>query len=339
MSLESAIKALNVTPAEQTAAPETPVNMANSGANEQTTTAPQASQDVKENGANSEKTGGVVESAPEAPVAAAKPEETKKEEPLSAKFAALAKKEKAVVKLREEVKAKEAAISAREAAIAEREAKIKEAEQLFDTDPFAALEKRGYTYQKLTDMILSGKTTVEKKPEDPVEVAKRIADDLRKEFAEKEKAREEAAKKAQEEAKKKQEEELAAAYEQYRGEVAAFVEQNSDQYELINMYGQQELVIDTVNGYYETHKRVLSVKEACDMVESYLDEEAKKVFAAKKYKKQQEEAKPATPKKEEPKAPSKTLSNNMTPTMASTLPAKSESERMKRALAALNQTR
>jgi len=338
MSLEGAIKALeSVTPAATTQEKTTiemPVNMANSGANE-APTPPQTSQEIKENGTDS---AGVVE-AVEAKKEEVEAAPAKKEEPISSKFAALAKKEKAVVKLQQDVKAKEAAIATREAAIAEREAKIKESESLFDTDPFTALEKRGYSYQKLTDMILSGKMTVEKKPEDPIVTAQKIADDLRKEFADKEAARQAADEKAKAESKEQQEAALQAAYDQYRNEVAVFTKENADKYEMINIFDQQELIIETVNGFHEKHGRVLSVQEACDMVEKYLDEEFQKAQKAKKYSKPAEtETKKATVE-ETPKTTTKTLSNNMTPSTGITNPAVTEAERMKRALAALNSDR
>lgn len=332
MSLASAIKALENVPAAttNTAAPEMPVNMANGGANESTKT-PQASQEVKENGTDSDKTG-VVE-------AATAKEETapaKKEEPISSKFAALAKKEKAIVKRDQEIKAREATFAQREAAIAEREARVKAFETLVETNPLEAMEKYNVTYQKLTDMILSGKTTVEKKPEDPIEVAKKIAEDLRKEFTEKETAREAAAKKAQEEAAAQQKAELEKAYAQYRDEVNVFTKQNADKYEMINIFDQQELVIDTVNGYYEKHNRVLSVQEACDMVEAYLDSEFQKAQKAKKFAGKSTATETTSTKKEENKPASKTLSNSMTGQATSKLPAVSEQDRMKRALAALS---
>jgi hypothetical protein len=190
-------------------------------------------------------------------------------------------------------------------------------------------------------MILSGKITSEKKAVDPVEAARKIADDLRKEFADKESAREEATKKAAAEAEAKQKADLEAAYGQYREEVTAYTKENTDKYELINMFDQQELVIDTVNGYYEKHKRVLSVQEACDMVEAYLDSEAQKVQKAKKYNKAEATTAKKVVEETSASAPakSKTLSNNMTPTTSSILPAASEAERMKRALAALNTSR
>lgn len=260
-----------------------------------------------------------------------------KEEPLSAKFSALAKKEKAIVEQTRTNKATEAKLAEREASIAAREAKIKESEALWETDVFKALELRGYDYNKLTMMQLDGKTAT---PEtDPVKIAKKTIDDFKKEQAQAKTDSEAAAKKAADEAVEKQKSDLAAAWEAYNVEVNEFVETNKDTYELINTYSQQGIIAETVDAFYQKNKRVLSVKEASDMVEAYLESEAEKALNTKKISgKVTRTAKPtetASKKDEEPRI-TKTLNNNMQPTSASVLPAQSEADRMKRALAAMN---
>ena len=353
MSMQSALEALNKASAtvpetaKETPAP-TPTNMANSGANiNQDTTQP--AQETKVNESNGLQTSEVTEGGVEAPVAetqtsqeAAKVEEPVKT-PVSQQFAALAKKEKQIVKQQAEIKAREAAFLQKEADIAAREAKIKESEALFETNPFEALKLRGYDYNKLTDMILSGKTVVEKAPEDPAALAKRLADEIRQEISAKEAAQKEAAQKAIEEQKAAEAKQLEEAYAAYRSEVRDYTTQNSDEYELINLYGQQEAIVAEVQSYYEEHKRVLSVKEASDIVEKKLEAEVQKALSAKKFA--SKVSAPTTPAKTEAKAvaekaktpaPTKTLSNNIHTTMASTLPAATDSERMKRALSALN---
>lgn len=343
MSMQSALAALN------TIAPNVPegtativTNAANAGANTNQE-APQGAQETKVNATDAQQTSGAkAEEGVAVDAAPLTPPEEKKADDSSSKFAALAKKEKAIVKQQAEIKAKEGAFAQREAAIAEREAQIKESEAMWETDVLKALEMKGYTYQKLTDMILSGKVAPDKAPEDPITYAKSIEEKLRKEFTDKENAREEAAKRANADAAAKEEKDLAEAYEQYRTEVASFTKENEAEYELINMYGQQELIIDTVKEYYEKNKRVLSTKEASDMVENYLYDEAQKALNSKKFAASKKTAEttaekivaPATNKLKS--APTKTLSNNLTPTMSSVLPSATDAERMKRAMAKLN---
>lgn len=319
MSLETAMKALEApkaTPPQQQALTK-----------QEVTAAVSESETKTNNGAQS-----TASTSDPKVVADAPPAEPKKEEPISSKFSALAKKEKAIVQRDLAAKAKEAAIADREAKIAEREARIQKSEELWDKDIFRALEERGYTYQKLTDLMLEGKT-VAPETQDPVAMAKKTIEQFKQEQQKEKEQREAADKKVREDAVAKQKAEEEAAWEIYNNEVNEHIKGNAEQYELISMYDQQKLVTETVDAFYQKNKRVLSIKEACDMVESYLEDEAKKAMNAKKFTKNASETKketaPAEPK------PTKTLNNDMQPTSASVLPAKSEQDRMKRAMAAL----
>lgn len=317
MSLESAIKALE----SPTPAPS----------QQQALTKQEVTAAVSE--AESKTSNGVQSSVAEAKPADVKVEEAiKKEEPAAASkaFSALAKKEKAVVQRDLALKAKEATIAEREAKIAEREKRIQESEELWDKDIFQALEKRGYTYQKLTDLMLEGKT-VAPESQDPVTLAKKTIEQFKDEQRKEKEQREVSEKKAREEAIAKQKAEEEAAWQVYNAEIAEHVKGNAEQYELISIFNQQELVSQTVDAFYQKNKRVLSIKEACDMVESYLEDEAKKASSAKKFK----SALTETKTKAAETKPTKTLTNDMQPTSASVLPAQSEQDRMRRAMAAL----
>lgn len=269
----------------------------------------------------------VVDAAPKAAEATKAPDEK-----LSAKFAALTKKETAIVKRDQEIKAREGTIAEREAKLAAREAKIKQSESLWETDVLAAIKERtGLDYNALTEAYLSGKTGMPQET-DPVKLAKKTIDDFKKEQADERAKRDEDNKAAQDAAAAKQKADLEAAWEAYNQEVNEFIDTNKDTYELINLYKQQKLIPETVDEFFKKNKRVLSVKEASDMVESYLEGEAKKALSAKKLG----GAKTAPAKEEEPRIQTtKTLNNNMTPTSASVLPAQSESDRMRRAMSAL----
>jgi len=316
MSLETAMNVLN------TPTPEAPVQPQAISPKEIATATVEQEASAKNTSKEASSEGVVVD--PVSP--------TKIEEPASAKFAALSRKEAAIVKRDQELKARDKSYGEREAKIAERESKIKRSEELWDKDVFAALEARGYTYQKLTDLLLSGES-VAPESKDPAIVAKKTIDDFKKEMAQQKADSEAAQKKAQEDADNKQKADLEAAWEAYKQEINEHIDANKDDYELISLYGQQSLVADTVNEFYEKNKRVLSVKEASDLVENYLVDEAKKALGSKKLGTKSTEA----PKKsEEPRIQgTKTLNNSMQPTSASTLPVKDDTDRMKRALAAL----
>jgi hypothetical protein len=312
MSIQTAMEVLN-TPAT----PETPAQQQAITPKEVATATVEAESKAK---------------AVETPKEPEAPKTPPKEEPLSAKFSALAKKEKAIVEQTRANKTAEAKLAEREAAIAAREAKIKESEALWDTDVFKALELRGYDYNKLTMMQLDGKTAA---PEtDPVKIAKKTIDDFKKEQAQAKADKEAADKKTADELAAKQKSDLEAAWEAYNNEVNEFIESNKDTYELITTYAQQSLIAETVDEFYKKNKRVLSVKEASDMVEAYLESEAEKALSTKKISGKVKTA-PAQKKEEEVPRITKTLNNNMQPTSASVLPAQSEADRMKRAMAAL----
>ena len=344
MSLESAIKAMS------TPAPVAPAPIQQQSLTKQEVTAATSEAETKaSNGAqlNAAETikESVVADAKSAEATDTKPAAAKPEETASAKFSALAKKEKAIVKRDQEIKAKEQAFAEREAKITAREASIKASEELWEKDIFKALETRlnlapGTGYQKLTDLVLEGKS-VAPESQDPVVVAKKTIEQFKAEQKARDDERLANEKKAKEEAELKQKQELEQAWEAYNNEVNEFVKSNADDYELINTYSQQALIAQTVDEFYNANKKVLSVKEAADMVESYLESEAKKALATKKFgsslKKDSGEPKAEAKKEDAPAA--KTLTNSMQPTSASVLPPQSEQDRMRRAMAALERNK
>lgn len=96
---------------------------------------------------------------------------------------------------------------------------------------------------------------------------------------------------------------------------------------------------DTVEEYFAKTNKVLSIPEACDLVEAYLEKQVEKSLATKKLSSKvsrpQEEPN-ATP---QPSAQQrKTLTNtNYTSSTPSLVSPRVESDRMSRALAALDQ--
>ncbi len=278
---------------------------------------------------------GVVEATP--PKA-----ETPPKDDMSSKFAALAKREKAIVRQQQEYKAREAAMAEREAKIAAREAKIQEADKLWDEDIWKSLEARGLDYNKLTKKFMEGDT---KAPKETLsaeqQVAKALAD-FQKKQDDKDAEQKAEQEKQQKAAEAKQQAELQAAYEKFKSDIKTHIQADEAAYELINLYDQSDLVVDTIQQHFENTQevdeqgfitksgKVLSVKEASDMVEKYLEEEAQKALKSKKLG-----AKPTAPETKEKKDAPKTLHNQLTPTTSSTLPAKTEADRIKRALSKL----
>ncbi|HXL73266.1 MAG TPA: hypothetical protein VN963_06525, partial [bacterium] len=105
----------------------------------------------------------------------------------------------------------------------------------------------------------------------------------------------------------------------------------------INTYNQQNLIGEVVDEFFKTNKRVLAIKEAADMVEKYLEDEAQKALKTKKFG--TKSIAPVEKKETAAAPPTKTLTNSMQPTSASVLPPASEQDRMKRAMAALDRNK
>ncbi len=263
---------------------------------------------------------------PVAPAVAQKPTED-----MAAKFAALAKKERIAHLAQRNLKTKETSLAERERVIAERE-RVWETE--FKTSPLEAIKKRGYSYEDLTKAALNdGKF----QPETEIKEVRSEIERMRQEQAEKEKN----ALEAQTVAAQKAEQE---AVETFKSNISEHVAANKDKYELTALYEAEELVFQTVEEHYLRSQKVgkpkiMSLDEACQLVESYLESEIDRTAtSSKKFqsKYQALKAKEDTDSKTSPRT-STTLTNDLIPSSAapSLLSTKTENDRLKRALAAL----
>lgn len=254
--------------------------------------------------------------------------EQKKDDSFVERFAALAKKEKRILREKQEAKALKDAYEKRDTDLKKREENLKQLETL--DNPLELLKMKGWTYEDVTNFILNNEKPT---ADHEVKGVKSEIEKLRQEMTEKEKAAETAR-------QKQAEEEQQAAISNFKREITEFTKKNVLDYEFINLFEQQEMIYDTIAEYYEKNKKVLSVKEGADLVEKYLEDQLSKTKETKKFQKlfgiettNTEDKKPT--QSQPTQSQSKTLTNNMTPTVASTLPAKHEQERIARALAAL----
>jgi hypothetical protein len=249
----------------------------------------------------------------------------KKPDEFSSKFAALAKKERLARQTILQAKQREQQLAERERLIAERE---RAWEDEFRSSPLDALKKRNLSYEDLTKAALNNGRF-----EADVEI-KNVRDEISKfklEQEQKEKERIEAQRQAQEQ-------EEAQAIESYKGRIDQFLKANTEKYELTALYEATDLVFTTIEKNFETTNKVLSTEEACQLVEEYLESELDKTAKTKKFQSKfasllakEGEQKPNA---QGAKAP-KTLTNEFNSVSATMLPAHTENERIKRALAAL----
>jgi hypothetical protein len=234
----------------------------------------------------------------------------------SDRFAALAKKERAIQKQLAEIKAKEA--------------QVKQFETLkasATTNPLEALKALGLSYEQITQFLLNGS-----KPTPELEVAqvKSEVERLRQEQIVRDTQTKLAAQQAAER-------EYQQTLEDFNSEVRGYVQSNKDTYELTNMYQGEEIVLSTIEQHFANTKRIMSIKEAADLVEAYFEEQ---IQAAQKTKKFQAKQTPKvsegqTKRESVAKQSTPTLSNGLTSSAPSLLPAKTEQARMQRAIAAL----
>lgn len=202
--------------------------------------------------------------------------EAAKADPMSPKFAALAKKERQLQAIQGKLKAERDALKVEQTKY---QTGYYSKEKLL-SDPLAVLSEVGIDYNSLTEKILnSGQAT------DPViqQLMKQV-DELR-----------EGQTKAQREAEEGRKQSYENAVTQVRGEVQALVDSSKD-FEIIKAMGETESVVELIKATYESEKRIMTTEEACKEVEDFLVEEAMKIAAIEKIK-----AKFLPPKEEAPK--------------------------------------
>jgi len=273
--------------------------------------------------------------APQAapPAVPAKGEEAPKGERngLAERFAVLSKREMALQRAARELKAQEAEYRKAAAQLEE----INQVRAMAKQDPIAFLEKfGGLTYEEVTQFLLN-----DRKPTPALE-AKAVRDEvqrLREELEERERSRQEAAERRALEEQERRQEETEQTIRQWKEELSGFVKQQKDDYELINLYGEYDLVADTVEAYHQRTGKVLTNKEAADVVEAHLAEAAEKAIASKKLSARYQKVE----KKEDQRQPGSAQPRTVTTDLTANLPAvseqrqRSEDDRMARALAAL----
>lgn len=248
-----------------------------------------------------------------------------KENTLSPKFAALARKEREILRAKE-------AMRAREYKLAQQEKEYQQylqSKQNAKQNPIEALKALGLTYQEITDYMLNGeKPTAETQIQSVQQQMQKYIE--QQEMKEKQRLEQEA------QAVQQQHAEIIHSF---KGQINSFVDQNKDAYELTHLYGAQDLIYDTIAQHFEATQQIMDTKQAAQLVEEYLESEYEKAMNTKKISSRFKRAE--EPKKEQVNVnsgfQSKTLNNGMVSSAApSLLSPKTENDRIQRALAALN---
>lgn len=252
-------------------------------------------------------------------------------ENVSERFAFLAKKEAGIVRQRQELKSQLAALEAQKAELEKLRSEVdgfKSRRGSYKSNPLSLLEDHGMTYKELTDYILNNNTVT---PESQI---KSLQDKI--EQVEKQRLLDlEDAKRRELEQQKNHETQVIA---DFKNEINRFIKAKSETFELTALYDSGDLVYDTVEEYFNKTNKVLSIPEACELVEKYLEQQVEKTLKTKKISTKLS-SKPVQPTidKPSPSAPRRTLSNTeYTSSTPSVVSPKVDNDRMARALAALD---
>lgn len=252
------------------------------------------------------------------------------------RFAFLAKKEQAIVRQRQELKAQIEAINAQRSELDKMRAEIESVKSRrsgYKSNPLSALEDAGLSYKELTDYILNNQQI------SPEQKLKALEEKFESKIEALERQRQEEREAQQRRYEEQQAQREQQVIEEFKSEISSYIVSHKDTYELTNLYDSSDLVYDTVDAYYEKSGKVLSIPEACDLVEKYLESQVEKSLKTKKLSARLPKASEPTDKRPAPEAPAprRTLNNqtytSSTPTVVS---PKVENDRMARAMAALD---
>lgn len=273
---------------------------------------------------------------------------------VSGKLEILIKREQQALARERQAKEREASLEAKLKAIEEREGKINE----FETkrkNPKEALSLLGLTYDEITQAQLNDgelPPQVEiKKLREEIEAYKTAQ--AQEKDHEKERALSEA--KTQAEAQEKK------AIESFRSDINQYLTDNSARYELIQYDNNQDLVFDIIDEHYnrtQAHAqkrfdlgeitedlvvgKVMSIKEAADKVEEYLEQKYSKAKELSKIKTlwgaipKETQKLLAKPEINKPQTPPRTLTNQLSANALapkSQTKAMSDQERVQKAIA------
>jgi hypothetical protein len=239
----------------------------------------------------------------------------KEEDKISPKFAALARKERA---LREQARALQSERELLKAIQAENET-MKAWRGKLSTDPLSVLTEAGVSYDQLTQSLLNSNQTV-----DP-EIVK-----LKQELQ----AIKSAQAKTETSISDAQKQQYEQAKTQIKREVTLLIDGNDD-FETIKSMQAEDAVVDLIEEHFKQQGVLMSIDEASKEVEEFLLEEALRIARLKKVQSKLTPALAAsvTEKQVAPpqKKPPLTLSNRQAPQATQPLTAK---ERRARAIAA-----
>lgn len=236
-----------------------------------------------------------VETAPEAQEQAP-PQPTEAEQRIASRFAALSRKEKGIRDRERQMQQQMNQLQQQLEALKAQESEVgkwKSTPDRLRREPLKVLEEAGLTIEQLTEIMMNGgRPTPEMQISDAEKKVQQRIEDLERKLVEKE--------------EKEVNERYEATLRGFMNELTTFANDTPD-YELIRANDAVDLVYQVIEQHHSETGEVLDNKSACDAVEEYLLEQAKKLVDREKVKKLIGASAPATPKA--PGKSSPTLSN------------------------------
>lgn len=254
---------------------------------------------------------------PATPVDPAATPESAPKELDSSKWAAIAKKEQRLVHDQLALKKKAEEIAAKEKELQSKITPFQEFEALRSKDPVAALRGLGFSETDIFNWLANG----EKKELTPEEKAQAAAQAEIKKFKEEQEAEKTKAQQAQEK----------AVIDRFKGKIKGFLATNKDKFEACADYGEiaEDAAFRLVEQIAKDTGEVVPLSEAFEALEAYYDGEYERMSNYNKFKKKEEPVAVTEEKKPVSRGTNKTLTNSVTPTIASTVP-KNETRSQKR---------
>lgn len=256
------------------------------------------------------------------------PAEPEKPTKIDPRFSALARKEAQLFREREAMKAQKAALEEAHRQVVA----FEEARQTAKTNPLAALDALGLSYEEITQHLLNGNT-----PTPAAEVAA-VRQELEQLRAEQREAQERAEKAAQDRLAQEQ----AQIIESFRASAIEHVATNADRYELTTVNNAAHLVPQVIEEHFAKTKQLLTVAQGAELVEKHFERLADQVAKTRKFQARNASTNtapttaPAAPAATAPAPAARTLSNAMTASATATAPKfRTDEDRIRAALARL----
>lgn len=194
--------------------------------------------------------------------------DTKQDEDFSRRFAALTRRERDLL--------------ARESQIKQKEQEVGSSSELRDklkNSPLEVLEQHGWTFKDLADVVLrDGKLPPEREQQNVVQALQDEINSLKERLDGRD----------QQEVQSKEQK----AVETFKENISAHIKDNVDKFDLINVNGDEaiEMVYDVIDAHFQNtfdqstgQGDILDISVAAEHVERHLEEQASKLFKARKF--------------------------------------------------------